>query len=499
MTPPRRWRGVRQHKPMSAAVIPSFLPVLPESFLAVSTMALLLFGVFRREERAARDASWLAVLLLALTIALAAQFGIERQVSLNDMFVTEGFAVFMKILVLIGAALSIVMSMRFNEREQIARFEYPVLVLLATTGMMVMISANDIISLYLGLELQNLALYVIASFERDRVRSSEAGLKYFVLGALSSGMLLYGASMVYGFAGSTNFDTLAHSFDSSSGSSIGLVIGIVFIAVGLAFKVSAVPFHMWTPDVYEGAPTPATAFFSVAPKMAAMALFIRVMIHPFGDLLEQWRQIIWFISVASMALGSLAAINQRNIKRLMAYSSIGHVGYILIGLAAGSEAGIRGMLVYLAIYLFMNIGTFAVILCMRRQGQLVEEIEDLAGLSRTQPALALALAIFMFSMAGIPPLAGFFAKFYIFMAAIDAGLYYLAVIGVVASVVGAYYYVRIVKLMYFDDAIAAFDRPIGREMQAVLVLSAAVILFFFLWPGPIVGAADAATAALFPG
>ncbi|HEX7967261.1 MAG TPA: NADH-quinone oxidoreductase subunit NuoN [Stellaceae bacterium] len=485
--------------------LPNFLPALPEIFLAASAMVLLLLGVFQGEEHAAREVSWLAVIVLAIATALVGTLGFDRQVSLYGLFVADGFAVFMKVLVLIGSAMSIVISLRFNERERIARFEYPVLILLATAGMMVMISANDLISLYLGLELQNLALYVIASFQRDAVRSTEAGLKYFVLGALSSGMLLYGASMVYGFAGSTNFDTLAQtlprSFEASGGYSIGLIIGIVFIAVGLAFKVSAVPFHMWTPDVYEGAPTPATAFFSVAPKMAAMALFIRVMMQPFGDLhlLEQWRQIIWFIAVASMLLGSLAAINQRNIKRLMAYSSIGHVGYALIGLAAGTDIGVRGILIYMAIYLFMNMGTFAVILCMRRQGQMVERIDDLAGLSRSQPMLALALFIFMFSMAGIPPLAGFFAKFYVFMAAIDAGLFYLAVIGVVTSVIGAYYYIRIVKLMYFDEPVGApFDRPIGREVQAVLLISALVTLLFFVFPGPIVdGAAAAVDAAKF--
>ena len=480
--------------------VPNFLPALPEIFLAASAMGLLLLGVFQHGHHVAREISWLSVVVLVIAIALVATFGFDRQVSFYGLFVTDGFGVFMKALVLIGSALSIILSMRFNEREGIARFEYPVLVLLATTGMMVMISANDLISLYIGLELQSLALYVVASFQRDQVRSTEAGLKYFVLGALSSGMMLYGASMIYGFAGSTSFDTLAQSFDASNGASIGLVIGIVFLSVGLAFKVSAVPFHMWTPDVYEGAPTPVTAFFAVAPKIAAMALFIRVLIYPFGDLIAQWQQIIWFISVASMVLGAFAAINQRNIKRLMAYSSIGHVGYALIGLAAGSEAGVRGILVYMAIYLFMNIGTFAVILCMRRQGKLVEGIEDLAGLSRSQPALALALAIFMFSMAGIPPLAGFFAKFYVFLAAINAGLYVLAVIGVVTSVVGAYYYLRIVKIMYFDEPVAAaFDSHIPRELQAVLVVSALVILLFFIFPGPIVAAADAATAALFAG
>jgi NADH-quinone oxidoreductase subunit N len=305
--------------------------------------------------------------------------------------------------------------------------------------------------------------------------------------------------MVYGFAGTTGFDGLAKALSEGGTVSIGLIIGIVFIAVGLAFKCSAVPFHMWTPDVYEGAPTPVTAFFSVAPKIAALALFVRVMVEPFGSLVGEWRQIIWFIAVASMLLGSFAAINQSNIKRLMAYSSIGHVGYALIGLAAGSEAGVRGILIYMAIYLFMNVGTFAVILCMRRDGRMVEALDDLAGLSRTQPALALALAIFMFSMAGIPPLAGFFAKVYIFLAAIDAGLYGLAVIGVLTSVVGCYYYIRIVKLMYFDQPAAAFDRPIGREMGAVLVLSSVVILFFFVFPGALFSGADAAAAALFAG
>ena len=483
--------------------LPNFTPVLPEMFVAASAMVLLLLGAFQGEERATREVSWLAVIVLLVAIALVAAFGPARQVSLYGMFVTDGFGVFMKVLVLIGSALSIILSVRFNERERIARFEYPVLILLATTGMMVMVSANDLISLYLGLELQNLPLYVIASFQRDAVRSSEAGLKYFVLSALSSGLLLYGASMVYGFAGSTNFDilakTLAQGFQASGGYSIGVIIGIVFIAVGLAFKVSAVPFHMWTPDVYQGAPTPATAFFSVAPKMAALALFIRVMIHPFGDLLEQWRQIIWFIAVASMLLGAFAAINQRNIKRLMAYSSIGHIGYALIGLAAASEVGVRGILIYMAIYLFMTVGTFAVILCMRRQGRMVERIDDLAGLSRTHPGLAAALLIFMFSMAGIPPLGGFFAKFYIFMAAIDARLYILAVIGVVTSVVGAYYYVRIVKIMYFDEPAGAFDRPFGGEMQAVLVLTSLVTAFFLLFLWPVAGGADLATAALFPG
>jgi NADH-quinone oxidoreductase subunit N len=361
---------------------------------------------------------------------------------------------------------------------------------------MMMISANDLITLYVGLELQNLALYVVASFNRDSVRSSEAGLKYFVLGALSSGMLLYGASLIYGFTGTTAFADLA-ALMADGTASTGIVIGLVFVVVGLAFKVSAVPFHMWTPDVYEGAPTPVTAFFAVAPKIAALALFVRFMVEPFGPLLSEWRQIIIFLSIASMVLGAVAAIAQENIKRLMAYSSIGHVGYALIGLATGSANGIRGVLVYMAIYLFMTIGTWGVILCMRRGGRMVEGISDLAGLSRTQPGLALAMGIFMFALSGIPPTAGFFAKLYVFLAAIDAGLAGLAVIGVVTSVVSAFYYLRIVKVMYFDEPVGDFDRSIGSELKGVVFVTAVVTLFFFLLPGPVMGAAEAAASALF--
>jgi NADH-quinone oxidoreductase subunit N len=383
-----------------------------------------------------------------------------------------------------------------------ARFEFPVLMLFATVGMMAMVSANDLIALYMGLELQSLSLYVIAAFRRDNLRSSEAGLKYFVLGALSSGMLLYGSSMIYGFTGTTGFDGIAEVFmiGAAAGESIsiGLIVGLVFLCAGLAFKVSAVPFHMWTPDVYEGAPTPVTAFFATAPKIAAMALFIRVLIEPFGGLFDQWQQIVIFVSIASMVLGAFAAINQTNIKRLMAYSSIGHIGYALIGLASGTQDGISGITVYLTIYIFMNLGTFACILCMRQKDVMVEEIEDLKGLSKTHPMMALALAIFMFSMAGIPPLAGFFGKLYIFLSAIEAGLYTLAVIGVLTSVVGAFYYLRIIKLMYFDEPVEAFDRPIGREMTAVLLITGVFTLLFFVVPGPVVDTATAAAATLFP-
>jgi NADH-quinone oxidoreductase subunit N len=481
---------------MQAAAVPVFLPALPEIALACAAMLLLLIGVFRGEG-SARLVSWLAVLVLIGILILAANLGLDRQVAFYGMFVTDAFALFMKTLVLVGSAVAIIMALRYNDDHHIARFEFPVLVLLATTGMMVMVSANDLITLYLGLELQSLALYVVASFDRDSVRSSEAGLKYFVLGALSSGMLLYGASMVYGFAGTTSFEALAKVIAGTGSPSAGLIIGMVFVAVGLAFKVSAVPFHMWVPDVYEGAPTPVTAFFAVAPKMAAIALFMRYLIEPFGAMLAQWQQVIIFLSVASMILGSVAAIAQTSIKRLMAYSSIGHIGYALIGLAVATPAGIRGVLVYMAIYLFMNVGTFAVILNMRQNGKMLEGISDLSGLSRTQPGLALALAIFMFAMAGIPPTAGFFSKLYIFLAAIDVHLNGLAVIGVVTSVVGAFYYLRIVKVMYFDEPAGAFDRPMPVELKAVLFVTAVVTLFFFLLPDPIVGSAEAAATSLF--
>jgi NADH-quinone oxidoreductase subunit N len=481
---------------MPTLALPALMPALPEILLACAAMTLLLVGVFRGEG-SARLVSWLAVAVLIAVLVVTTVFGGERRIGFYGMFVTDPFAVFMKALVLVGSAVSIILALHYNEEERIARFEFPVLILLATTGMMVMVSANDLITLYLGLELQSLALYVVASFDRDSVRSTEAGLKYFVLGALASGMLLYGASLIYGFAGTTSFAGLAQLFGGGAKPSAGLIIGLVLVAVGLAFKVSAVPFHMWTPDVYEGAPTPVTAFFSVAPKIAAIALFVRFLIEPFGGLLVEWRQVIVFLSVASMVLGAVAAIAQTNIKRLMAYSSIGHVGYALIGLAVASPSGIRGVLVYMAIYLFMNLGTWAVILCMRQQGQMLEGIADLSGLGRTQPGLALALGIFMFALAGIPPTAGFFGKLYVFLAAIDAHLVGLAVIGVVTSVVGAFYYLRIVKVMYFDEPVASFDRPIAAELKWVVVIAAGLTMFFILLPDPIVGGAEAAAAALF--
>ncbi|MCP4328790.1 MAG: NADH-quinone oxidoreductase subunit NuoN [Alphaproteobacteria bacterium] len=480
------------------STFPDLLPALPEIFLAAAGMVLLMMGVFTRGD-GTRMVSWFTIaVLLATTLAVVATRHGTPTTTFAGMFVVDDFAAFMKVLALLGTVLALILSSDFNQRERIDRFEYPILFLFAALGMMMMISANDLIALYLGLELQSLSLYVVAAFRRDTIRSSEAGLKYFVLGALSSGLLLYGASLVYGFTGTTSFAALAEIFGHES-PSVGLIVGLTFVIAGLAFKVSAVPFHMWTPDVYEGAPTPVTAFFAAAPKVAAIALLMRVMIGPFGDLVVQWQQIIVLIAILSMALGAFAAINQRNIKRLMAYSSIGNVGYALIGLAAGTEIGIRGVLIYMTIYLVTTIGTFACILTMRRQGRMVEQIADLAGLSKTNPGIALALAVFMFSLAGIPPLAGFFGKLYVFLAAIEAGLYALAVIGVLTSVVGAFYYLRIVKLMYFDDAAEPFDLPISQELRSVIAVTGLIIMFFFLWPTPVLDTAAAAAASLFTG
>ncbi len=489
---------------MPSANVPNLIPALPELFLAFIAMALLMLGVFqkggvREDSRTARLISSLSVVTLALTLLLVMTVSGTRMLAFNNLFITDSFATFTKVMVLLASGVSIVISREYMQRQDMARFEYPVLILLATLGMMMMISANDLIALYLGLELQSLSLYVIAAFQRDDTRSTEAGVKYFVLGALASGMLLYGASLVYGFVGTTNFDGLAAQFHGAGAPSVGLIVGIVFILAGLAFKVSAVPFHMWTPDVYEGAPTPVTAFFSVAPKIAAVALLLRVMIGPFGELVAQWQQIVVFISIASMVLGAFAAINQTNIKRLMAYSSIGHIGYALIGLAAGDAVGLRGVLIYMAIYLFMNLGTFACILCMRRGDRMVENISDLAGLAKSHPLVALALSIFMFSMSGIPPLAGFFAKFYIFLAAIQAELYSLAILGVLSSVVAAFYYLRIVKVMYFDDLVETLNKPIDRDIGVVLVGTSLAIVLFFIYPSPLLSGAQAAAAALFAG
>jgi NADH-quinone oxidoreductase subunit N len=416
-----------------------------------------------------------------------------KLVAFGGSFIVDTFARFLKVLAIAGSAAAILMSIDYDRREGQQRFEYSVLIVLSTLGMLMLISAADLIALYLGLELMSLPLYVVAASHRNSLRSSEAGLKYFVLGALSSGMLLYGASLVYGFTGTVNFSGIAHSA-AEAGS--GLIFGLVFLFAGFCFKVSAVPFHMWTPDVYEGAPTPVTAFFSAAPKVAGIAMFVRVAVMAFPGITTQWQEIVAFVSVASMLLGAFAAIGQRNIKRLMAYSSIGHMGFALIGLAAGTPEGVQGVLVYMAIYVTMTLGTFAVILSMRRAGGMVESIDQLAGLARTHPAMAFAMAMLLFSMAGIPPLAGFFAKFYVFLAAIKAGLYVLAVIGVLASVVGAYYYLAIIKAMYFDEPAEGFV-GMPAALKVVLGVCALFNIVFFIYPAPLVGVASAAARSLF--
>ncbi|MBL6455196.1 NADH-quinone oxidoreductase subunit NuoN [Belnapia sp. T6] len=470
----------------------SWTLALPELVLACSGLVLLLAGVIPKQETFFPITMGAIGALLVTAVLVLGQ---GEGTALGGHYVADAFSGFMKILALGAAALGLLLSIDFNEKEGLGRFEFPVLVLFASLGAMVMISANDLMALYLGLELLSLPLYVIAAFNRDNARSSEAGLKYFVLGALASGLLLYGTTLVYGFAGTTNFDRLADAFSAAQGVSAGVIVGVVFVIAGLAFKVSAVPFHMWTPDVYEGAPTPVTAYFASAPKVAAIALLTRVLLGPFGDLAAQWQQVILLISFGSMILGSFAAIGQINLKRLMAYSSIGHVGYALMGLAVGSDTGLRGLLFYMAIYVFMNVGAFAVLVAMRRQGRAVEQVEDLAGLARTDLGMALWMAAFMFSMAGIPPLAGFFSKLYVFLAAVQGGFWTLAVVGVLTSVVSAYYYLRVVKVMFFDQPAGALDRA-PASLTIVMAGTGLFTLLFGLFPAPLLAAAQAAAAAL---
>ncbi len=474
-----------------------YAPMLPEIVVAIGAMALLMFGAFRRDAEG-RDfvCSWLAIAVLLVAAGVLAFAPPERAVLFEGAFIADDFARFMKLLILAGAALVLVMSFGGLSRAKLLSFEYAVLLLLSVLGMMLMVSAGDLIALFLGIELQSFALYVIAAIDREKVRSSEAGLKYFVLGSLSSGMLLYGCSLIYGFTGAIEFSAIAAAAQGvAPAENLGLTIGLVFLLVGLAFKVSAVPFHMWTPDVYEGAPTPVTAFFAAAPKLAAMALMLRVLLGAFPGIADQWQQIVVFLSVASMLLGAFAAIGQSNIKRLMAYSSIGHVGYALIGLAAHSEAGTQSVLVYLAVYLFMTVGAFACILAMQGKDGMHEDIGSLSGLAKNNLPMAFVLAMILFSMAGIPPLAGFFAKFYVFAAAIDAKLYALAVVGVLASVVAAYYYLRVVKVMFFDDAQEAF-LPVERGTGLVMTISGLFVLLFVLLPEPLINAAKTAAQAL---
>ena len=470
----------------------SLLPVVPEIVLAVGAMLLLMLGAYRGQ-RVTSLVVALAVCLLILTGALELWLPAGKLVTFGGSFVVDSYARFLKVLALVGSATTLLLSLEFLGDQSRRIFEYAILILISTTGMMVLISAGDLIMLYLGLELMSLALYVVAASNRDNVKSTEAGLKYFVLGALSSGMLLYGMSLIYGFTGTVGFAGIAAAAKSGS---IGVAFGIVFLLAGLCFKVSAVPFHMWTPDVYEGAPTPVTAFFASAPKVAAMAVFVRVALTAFPNIVHEWQQIVVFVSIASMALGSFAAIGQRNIKRLMAYSSIGHMGFALVGLAAGTAEGVQGVMLYLAIYVAMTLGSFAVILTMKRNGQPTEQVSDFAGLSRTNPVLAFFFAMLLFSLAGVPPLAGFFAKFYVFTAAIKAGLFTLSVIGVLTSVVGAFYYLNIVKVMYFDEPAGAVD-PMRVELRTVLAVAGIFNLLFVAYPGPLVSAATAAAKSLF--
>jgi len=479
---------------MQTDMIANLTLMAPELLITVGALALLMIGVFSSEKRAYALVNGLSVAVLLVALALVVLFPQDGHV-FGRAFVTDPFSRFMKVLTLVGSVVTLVMSVGFAKSEKFDKFEFPILVLLSTLGMLLMISANDTLSLYLGLELQSLALYVVAAINRDSARSTEAGLKYFVLGALSSGMLLYGISLVYGFTGHTGFEAIAQAL-SSSERQLGVVFGLVFIFAGLAFKISAVPFHMWTPDVYEGAPTPVTAFFATAPKMAAMALFTRVAVETFQPITHDWQQIIVFIAIASMVLGAFAAIGQRNIKRLMAYSSISHMGYALVGLSAGTLVGVRGVAIYMLIYLVTTLGTFAFILAMRRKEGNVELIGDLAGLSRTNPIMATILTILMFSLAGIPPLAGFWGKWYTFLAAMQANLYALAIIGIVASVVGAFYYLRIIKIMWFDEPVGAFV-PMAGELRLVLGVSGLLVLFYVLVGGPVSTFANAAAKTFF--
>ena len=468
------------------------LPVMPELVLAVGAMALLMLGAYRGQNTTTL-VTGLSVCLLIVTGVLELMLPAGKLSTFGGSYIVDDFARFLKIVALISSVATLVVSAEFLADPSRRIFEYAILILLSTLGMMVLISAGDLIVLYLGLELMSLALYVVAACNRDDVKSTEAGLKYFVLSALASGMLLYGASLIYGFTGTVSFAGIAAV---AKVGNIGLLFGLVFLLAGLCFKVSAVPFHMWTPDVYEGAPTPVTTFFASAPKVAAMAVFVRAAMTAFPGITTEWRQIIVFVSIASMALGAFGAIGQKNIKRLLAYSSIGHMGYALVGLAAGTAEGAQGVLVYLAIYVAMTLGSFTVVLAIKRNGKAFEEISDFAGLSRTNPLLAFFFAMFLFSLAGVPPLAGFFAKFYVFVAAIKSGLFTLAVIGVLTSVVGAFYYLSIVKVMYFDEPLPKLD-PVRVELGTVVAFTGLFNILFFIYPGPLVSVASAAAKSLF--
>ncbi len=451
--------------------------LIPEIFLSLSVFSLLIIGVFVKNSfNIVYKLSIFTILLLFLLIVTNEE---ETVKIFNESLVVDQFSKFMKLLVLVSSFFVLMMSKKYLLDIKNNKFEYPIIVLLSILGMFFMLGANDLIVFYLGLELQSLSLYILATIDRDNLRSSEAGIKYFILSALSSGLLLYGCSLLYGFTGSTNFEIISASVNKAN---IGIIFAMVFILVGLAFKVSAVPFHMWTPDVYEGSPTSVTSFFSVVPKIAGVAVLIRFMYLPFQEIISQWQYILVFISIASMVLGAVAAIGQTNIKRLFAYSSIGHIGYAIAGIATGTENGFRSTLVYITIYAVMNVGAFAFIFLMKRNGKYVEEIDELSGSSKNHPLMSFSLLVILFSLAGIPPLAGFFAKFYIFMSVVESQMYVLAVIGLVTTVISAFYYIRIIKVMYFDSPRKPFENYKDFGVHGSLILSCIFLISFFLYP-----------------
>ena len=457
--------------------------VLPEIFISLSIMFLLVLGVFKNDSSKITFNTSLLVLLIASIITLNETFSINRITLFNNSIVIDHMSSLMKIITLIGAFLVLVISSAYLKSLKIFKIEYPVLILSSVLGMMVMISSNDLMVFYMGLELQSLALYVLATFNRDQLKSSEAGLKYFVLSALSSGLLLYGCSLIYGFSGSTNFNVISSQLNSNE---YVLTFGIVFILVGLAFKISAVPFHMWAPDVYEGSPTSVTLFFTMVPKIAALTVFIRFLYVPFLNLIDQWQMIIIFLSIASMLFGAIAAIGQTNIKRLVAYSSIGHIGYTLAGLATGSNEGIQSSIIYISIYVIMNLALFSCLLMLKRNDQYYEDIDDLSGLSKNHPLLSLSLLVILFSLAGIPPLAGFFAKFYIFKAVIEQSMYFLAIVGLLSTVIAAFYYLRIIKIIYFDKEKEKYDEDHSLWLKFSLTFSTILILLYFIFPSQLI-------------
>ena len=457
--------------------------VFPEIFLSLSIMFLLIFGVFKKNSSKLVQSFSLVVLIITAVITFNETMGISEFKLFNESVIIDFLSSFMKIATLLSAFLVLVISSNYLKISQIMKIEYPILILSSVLGMMIMISSNDLIVFYMGLELQSLALYVLATFNRDQLKSSEAGLKYFVLSALSSGLLLYGCSLIYGFTGSTNFDLISEKLNSGD---YALTFGIVFILVGLAFKISAVPFHMWAPDVYEGAPTSVTLFFTMVPKIGALTVFIRFLYVPFLNLIDQWQMILIFLSIASMLFGAIAAIGQTNLKRLVAYSSIGHVGYTLAGLSTGSNEGIQSSVIYFIIYIVMNLGLFSCLLMMKRNNKYFENLDDLSGLSKNHPLLSLSLLIILFSLAGIPPLAGFFAKFYIFKSVIEQSMYFLAVVGLLSTVIAAFYYLRVIKIMYFDDETEKFDTDHSLWLKFSLTASTLLILIYFIFPSELV-------------